>query len=138
MEQEEEFETGRRMGLRVLSPYWDEALVAFLLRIPPRLLQKGGREKGLVRQTLARRFPRLGFGGQRKLSALAFFQTMLRQEWPAAWQKMGGTPALADLGIIDGKRIDTVMAESFSSNRWRALQLTWEVLCLEAWTRAHA
>jgi asparagine synthetase B (glutamine-hydrolysing) len=137
MEQEEEFEAGRRLGLRVLSPYWDEDLVTFLHRVPPQLLLKGGRAKGLVRQTLARRFPRLGFEGQRKVSGTSFFRSLLRQEGPGAWRQMGGTRALVDLGIVDGKRIASVMEKCFSSNHPRTLFHTWDVLSLEAWARLH-
>jgi asparagine synthase (glutamine-hydrolysing) len=135
MEQEDDFEAGRRLGLRVLQPYWDAELLEFLYRIPPDLLLRGGREKGLVRQTLARRFPRLGFDSQRKVSAATFFQSLLLQEGPRAWRKMGGAPALAGLGIIDGKRIDSVLAESFSSKQIRTVHRIWEVLSLEAWAR---
>jgi asparagine synthase (glutamine-hydrolysing) len=136
-QQEETFEAGRRLGLRVLQPYWDEELVDFLFRTPPQLLLQGGREKGLVRQTLARRFPRLGFDSHRKVTALNFFQSLLRQEGPRAWRKMGGAPALVGLGIIDGKRIDSVLAEGFSSKQLRTVSRIWEVLSLEAWARPH-
>jgi asparagine synthase (glutamine-hydrolysing) len=135
MEQEEAFEAGRRLGLRVLQPYWDEGLVDFLFRTPPQLLLQGGREKGIVRQTLARRFPRLGFDSHRKVTAITFYQSLLLQEGPRAWRKMGGAPALAGLGIIDGKRIDSVLAKSFSSRRIRTVHRIWEVLSLEAWAR---
>ena len=49
---EEMFESGRRLGLRLLMPFWDAELVRFLYQVPPRLLNQGGRSKALVRTML--------------------------------------------------------------------------------------
>src|SRR5207302_7862470 len=59
LELEEIFESGRRVGLRVLQPFWDAELVQLLSRIPPRRLNLGGRSKGLVRTALNQRFQHL-------------------------------------------------------------------------------
>ena len=80
MEMEEVFESGTRMGLRILMPYWDADLLEMLYRIPPHLLNKGGRSKGLVRQSVARRFPQLGFERQKKVIATNFFNSTMLQD----------------------------------------------------------
>lgn len=136
MDHEEIFESGRCVGLRVLHPYWDPDLIDFLFRTPPELLLRGGREKGMVRQAVARRFPHLGFERQRKVSATNYFKSVLQTEGPAAWEKMGGAPALVDLGIVDGTAINSIITESISSDVPRVTQRGWQVLSLEAWTRS--
>jgi hypothetical protein len=79
MELEELFEQSRRLGVRVLQPFWDAALVEFLYRTPPAMLNQTGRSKGLVRDTVARRFPRLGFETQLKVTATRFGRSVIAQ-----------------------------------------------------------
>src|SRR4030095_3566836 len=55
-ELEELFEVYRGVGVRILQPFWDADLVDLLFRMPPFVLNRGGRSKGLVRDSLARRF----------------------------------------------------------------------------------
>ena len=57
MEREEAFERGRRLGLEPFMPFWDPEVVDFSVRTPPRLLHSGHRAKGILRGTLAKRFP---------------------------------------------------------------------------------
>ena len=138
MMMEEDFEAGRRMGVRILMPYWDVDLIDFLVRMPPELLDRGGRSKGLVRQSMARRFPLLGFGRQRKVTATDFYRTMMQREGPAILRKVGRPTALIDLGVVDGKRIAEVLAANLTSERLADLHRAWQVLNLEVWVRAHA
>jgi hypothetical protein len=49
MEKEKGFGYGRKIGVRILHPHWDRDLVSFLYRVPPDLLNRGGRSKSLVR-----------------------------------------------------------------------------------------
>ena len=86
-------------------PYWDVDVLEMLYRIPPHLLNKGGRSKGLVRQTVARRFPQLGFERQKKVIATNLFNSMMLQDGKKAWRVLGGTQALAKLGIVDEERL---------------------------------
>ena len=134
---EEDFAIGRQLGMRLMHPYWNAQLIQFMCKVPPWLLLRGGREKGLVRQSVARRFPNLGFERQKKVLASSFFVSRVQQEGPAAWQRIGGAKALIGLGIIDSSSIEDLMRESLSSDSiytsWRA----WEVLNLESWVRAH-
>lgn len=135
LEQEEDYAIGRRLGLRLAHPYWDPDLVSFLCRVPPRLLLAGGREKGLVRQAVARRFPDLAFAYQRKVSASNFFYTNLRTQAPAARRRLGALVGLGELGLVDANRIDAFMSDCLASGDSRRQHVVWELLTLEAWVR---
>jgi hypothetical protein len=110
-------------------------LVEFLLRVPPRFLLRGGRTKGLVRQALDRRFPRLGFEAQRKVVAAPFFNSIMMTEGEAAWKQLGDMSSLAALGLADAG----VLRERFTAARARPsnrqLSSIWSALTLEAWLR---
>jgi len=132
---EENFEMSRRLGVRILHPYWDADLVDFLHRVPPRHLNRGGRSKGLVRYAMARRFPDLGFERHKKVTATGFFCRVLREQGPDAWRALGSAERLSDLGVADGKRVDEMMSAGLSGSDWRSLYRVWDVLALETWLR---
>jgi len=135
-EQEEIFDVYRRMGLRVLHPFWDVDLVDLLFRIPPFELNRGNRSKGLVRDSLARRFPDLGFERQRKVLVVNFYREMVQQEAPAVWQEMGSARALKDIGMIDEKGLDDYLAARLTHPRdAKAAHEVLTVLNLETWAR---
>ncbi len=140
-ELEEMFETGRRLGLRLAQPFWDADLLALLYRTPPELLNRGGRSKGLVRDTLARRFPDLGFATHRKITGTGVAQRLYVQEGRRAWQRLGGATTLADLGVVDGKRVQRLVDDSLGlpvAPEHNVQSFTiWDILILEAWARAH-
>jgi hypothetical protein len=139
MEAEEFAEFGRRLGSAMLHPFLDADLVSLLWRTPPNLLMKDGRTKGLVRDTVARRFPNLGFERQRKVLATSFYRRTLQSEGPAAWAIVGGKPsALADLGIIDSAQFGNILGDLFAGRRPRDTHWIWNVLQLEAWARSRA
>jgi asparagine synthase (glutamine-hydrolysing) len=133
---EENFEAGRRLGVRIREPYWDADLVEYLCRVPPEMLLRGGREKGLVRETVARRFPNLGFERHRKVLASDFFRARLQAEGQAAWKRTGGAPALVELGIVDGRAVDALVAESLTTTNLRVAHRLWELLNLETWLQS--
>jgi hypothetical protein len=135
MDLEDDFEIGRQLGLRVLNPFWDADVVDFLYRIPPALLNRGGRTKGLVRGTLARRFPGLGFERQRKLVLFNFYRDRVLTEGPAAWREMGGVPSLSELGLVDASRLHENVTAIFSGRRLQQFARIWDVLNLETWLR---
>jgi asparagine synthetase B (glutamine-hydrolysing) len=137
MEMEEQFEFGQRMGVRLMMPYWDADLVGMLYRVPPHLLSKGGRSKGLVRQSLARRFPQLGFERQKKVIATNFFRSTLLAQGAEALRGLGGTPCLSELGIVEDKGLHATMEGIFSGEGSRRAYHIWDVLNLEAWLRTH-
>ena len=135
-EQEELFEVYQRMGMRVLHPFWDADLVDLLFRIPPFELNRGGRSKGLVRDSLARRFPNLGFERQKKVLAVNFYRELVQKDAPGIWRELGGARALKSLGIIDEEGLDEFLKPRL--NRPRDARDAHEVLTvlnLESWTR---
>ncbi|MGZ4417026.1 MAG: asparagine synthase-related protein [Gaiellaceae bacterium] len=134
-EQEEDFEVGRRLGSRIQHPYWDPDLISFLCRVPPRLLMMNGREKALVREAVNRRFPGVGFGRQKKVTATGFFQERLQRELYSAWNQLGGATALGALGFVDPQVLEQAVAPILGNGDLRRLHGLWEVMILEAWVR---
>ena len=135
-EQEELFDVYQRMGMRVLHPFWDVDLVDLLFRIPPFELNRGGRSKGLVRDSLERRFPNLGFGRQKKVLAVNFYRELVQQDAPGVWREMGGAKALKSLGIIDDQGLDQFLKPRLAHPRdARDAHEVLTVLNLESWTR---
>lgn len=136
-EMEELFDVYRRLGLKVFHPYWDADLIELLYRVRPFQLNSGGRTKGLVRDSLARRFPKLGFERQRKMMCVDFYRDLVEQDARAKWQELGGTPCLADLGIVDEQK-SRARLEHLLDNMKDSKDAfrVWTVLNLETWARA--
>lgn len=137
MELEEIFEMGRRLGVRFRHPYWDADVVDLLYRTPPRLLSRNGRAKSLVRDTVARRFPRLGLERQKKIAGTSFFRQVLRDEIPKLWKNSGGAPHLAALGVVDAARAQAMVDASLSEFSREGLSRIWDLVNLDAWVQAH-
>ncbi|MGI8873762.1 MAG: asparagine synthase-related protein [Egibacteraceae bacterium] len=136
MELERRFEDGRRFGIPFMEPFWDVDLQDYLYRVPPDMLDRDGRSKGLVRSMLARRFPELGFERQKKVVAVEFANDTFAAEVPGALRAIGGATALAELGIVDGHRVEEAVAGLASSADARKNgYLLWHLLSLEAWVR---
>ena len=138
LDQEEVFASRRRNGLRELQPFWDPDLIQFLCRIHPRVLDRGGRTKGLVREQVARRFPGLGFERHRKVSASRYFSETVAAEAPRAWEKLGGVRTLARLGIVDARKAEAAARADVGRIIRSGNCRVWEMLTLEAWAGAHA
>ena len=135
-EQEELFDVYSRIGVRLLQPFWDADLVDLLFRIPPFVLNQGGRSKGLIRDSVARRFPDLGFERQRKVLAVNFYRSLVEQDGPGIWHELGGAKALKRLGIIDEEGLNRKLNPLL--HRQRNAKDAHEVLTvlnLESWTR---
>jgi asparagine synthetase B (glutamine-hydrolysing) len=148
MEREEAFERGRRLGLEPFMPFWDPGVVDFLVRTPPRLLHAGHRAKGILRGTLAERFPAGGFGDQKKILIIDFTTTMLTEQIPRAWEEYHGAPRLSESGIVDGIALQSAFRSSLRKLQGRERgdesnvsefsmlgHKLWSVLNLEAWAR---
>lgn len=132
---EEIYETGRRVGAPQFDVYWDADLVEFLYRVPPHLLNRGGRSKGMVRDDLARRFPGFGFDRQKKLISRNFFADTIFREGPAAWRELGGAEALSELGLVDAAGADAFVRTTLDVRDARAIDQVWRLMSLEAWVR---
>jgi len=135
---EENFEVYRRAGVRHVQPYWDADLVELLFRTPPFLLNHGGRTKGLVRASLARRFPNLGFEQQKKVVASDFYAYSVYKEAGKVRQKVGKLRALSELGIVDAPGAETALDQFLARGEDpKATFHFWNVLNLESWAQAH-
>jgi asparagine synthase (glutamine-hydrolysing) len=132
---EEYFELGRRVGMPIREPFWDADLADFLYRLPPFDLLKDGASKGIVRERLARRFPQLGFAGQKKVWAGSFYGSLNLREGVRAWEALGGTPALAHAGIVDSKLVGSLIQQILGSGQSEDAYRVLELLALEAWVR---
>ena len=137
MEFEEQFEFGRMTQTLELAPYWDADLVEFLHRIPPKILDQGGRSKGLVRASVARRLPGLGFDRQRKVSAVEYLTSVLATAGSEAWKRSGGATELARLGVV-GADLSGFAQRAFESRDSVRMQQILDIMQLEAWARAKA
>jgi asparagine synthase (glutamine-hydrolysing) len=133
-ELEEQHQLGQRIGVRFLHPFSDPDLVELLYRTPPRILNQGGRTKSIVRGTVARRFPALGFEGHRKVHATAFYRSLMFREAPALASKAIDFPALSRLGIVDGKAASAAVREGLRQED-RLFQRFFQVFNLEVWAR---
>lgn len=136
--EEETFLVGQRMGTPVREPFWDPDLIDLLVRVRPDARSANGLAKALVRRPLARRFPGLGFEGQRKSNLGSAFLSVLETQAGVALRAMGGLPTLVDLGVIDREQVRVLLDETLAGRSHRdRLGWAWELLNLEAWTRAH-
>jgi hypothetical protein len=101
--------------------------------VPPRLLNEGGRSKGLVRRSLARRFPDLGFERHRKVHATDFFGSTLATEGIQAWREIPRSGALARVGIADRQGLADQVERLATHGRGVDLFNLWHLLSVEAW-----
>jgi asparagine synthetase B (glutamine-hydrolysing) len=134
-EAEEQYTLGKRIGVQFLHPFWDPDVVEMLVRIPPRLLNEGGRTKGLIRQTVARRFPELKLERQRKVKATPVFQSLLLREGLALADAVGDFPALSALGIVDGRATGAFVRSQMKQPGPQSFRV-WQPLNLEIWARS--
>jgi asparagine synthase (glutamine-hydrolysing) len=132
---EETFENGQHLGVTIQSPFLDADVVAFLCRVPPTLLNRGGVAKGLVRRMVAERFPGLGFERQKKVVVTNFFLDRMLKEGAYAWQEFGGVPTLGQLGLVDESAVrltvETILTRRQAGQAFRI----WDLLNLESWVR---
>jgi hypothetical protein len=94
----------------------------------------GGRSKALVRDSVARRFPNLGFEQQKKRAATGFYRGILLREVPPLWDAGGGLRTLARLGIVSQEKIEVLRREALAKPHPLTYK-TYEMLNIEHWTR---
>jgi hypothetical protein len=134
-QEEERFEMGKQFGVHFVHPYWDPDVVDLCYRSLPTLMSEGGRTKGFVRGTIARRFPGLGLEEQRKVMAKSYYHSVLLREWAALADLAGDFPALSALGVVDGRAAGAVVRGAVQTPRMSQL---FNLIGVEMWTRAHA
>jgi asparagine synthetase B (glutamine-hydrolysing) len=135
---EETQEFGARVGVRQAHPYWDVDLVELLFRMPPRMLDGGGRSKAPLRRLLAARFPGVGLERQKKAHALRFFDAMMRREAAGIWRELGGLRTLHRLGVVDAPAAERYLAWLLEGPSVRDPGRVIELLTLETWARHRA
>jgi asparagine synthase (glutamine-hydrolysing) len=132
MTMEEFYYRSRGRGVTCFHPYWSRPITEFVLRMPPRRLNEGGRSKGLVRRMLAERFTQLGFDRQKKLSRNPFFERLMAEQWPGMWRRWAGDSALADAGVVDMPRLQDSLLKKAAAGNLNYFPV-W--LLAEAWLR---
>jgi hypothetical protein len=117
-------------------PFWDPELDEFLYRTPPELLNAGGRSKALVRQSVASRFPGLGFENQRKIVATGVVRSLIDTEGVRAWSALLEAGALGRAGLVDGTALRKQVGEILGNREAQKYYLVWDLLALESFLRA--
>lgn len=131
---EEQFLFGTSRGIRYVSPYWDADLLAHVYRVRPERLNEGHRTKALVRQTVDRRFPGLGFRRHRKVTAITFFADVIRREAPSIAAELADFRGLASLDIIVPEQVNRFLTRAWTGSI-HELGLAWNLLNTETWVR---
>ncbi len=131
---EEQFSVASPLGLRYVHPYWDPDLIAHVYRVHPNRLNDGNRTKALVRQTVDRRFPELGFERQRKVGALDFFSGLVRREAPSLAAQVADFKGLASLDIVVPARLRSYLDQAWHGTPWH-LGAAWNIVNMEVWIR---
>jgi asparagine synthetase B (glutamine-hydrolysing) len=127
------FARSRRLGVCTLSPILDPDVVEFLMRVPTRLLNRGGQAKRLAFDVLRRQAPLVDRSSLSAVRTRFYRNEVLRREGPAAWRKLGGVRVLAELGIVDGTCIEAEAQDPEAWARASAVDHFWRTLNLEAW-----
>jgi asparagine synthetase B (glutamine-hydrolysing) len=135
---EEAFLLGQRSGIPIRQPFWDPDLIEFLAKVRPLGKSERGLSKALVRKPVVRRFPHLGFEGQRKSWLGEAVGAVLSTQLGPQRQAIGAIRALSELGVVDAEQghallDDAVAGKGSPSGPWYA----WHILNLETWVRAH-
>jgi asparagine synthase (glutamine-hydrolysing) len=131
---EETQEFGRRLGVKVLHPFWDVDVIELLYRTPPKLLMVDGVSKSLLRRRLAARFPDLGLERRSKVSARGVFRNLMQRQAKAAWERLGGVRALGELGVVSSSGVQSVLPAMLAGPTQHTGRV-WELLTLETWVR---
>jgi hypothetical protein len=129
---ENRFLVSRKLGVQFVDPAVDPDLVQFLYGLPNRLLNLGGRGKGLPWESVRRR------AGETPAALLGlawlddFFGTLLRAEGPQALKTLGGLRRLSELGIVDGRAFSRALT-GYGLGRELSYYEAWQALACEAW-----
>jgi asparagine synthetase B (glutamine-hydrolysing) len=131
---EEQHDIGRKLGVRYVHPYWDADLIGHLYRVRPERLSRNGRTKALVRRTVDRRFPALGFQKRQKVVATDVFANILRTQGPTLSATLDDFSALASLGVLRPAEAKRFVDASWGGSP-RTLASVWTLINMEHWAR---
>jgi asparagine synthetase B (glutamine-hydrolysing) len=133
---EQAFADRRRLGVHVSMPLLDADVTAFLYRLQPALLIRGGTAKSPARELLGPRLPGLARTWPRTVYGDSLWQSVMTSEGAAAWRALDGGRALSELGIVDRRLLGASVDHALSRGAPDAPRL-WEVMNLETWLRSH-
>jgi asparagine synthetase B (glutamine-hydrolysing) len=126
----------RHQGFTLLVPYFDQDLVGLTLRTHPEVLIAGGRVKAQLRRLVAERLPSVTMPSK-KVDFTQMVHAVLRSAGRDVWQNLGGATRLAELGIVEPRRLKPLLDDYLAErhNNWVAI---WRILSTETWLRARS
>jgi hypothetical protein len=133
---EQAYDTRQRLGVEALAPLLEPDVVAFLSSLDPRRLIAQGKAKALARRVLASRLPDLVWSWPRTVYADSLWRQALVREGADAWSALGGTPTLAELGIVDPTLLGPQVCSNGASIGRREVAQVCRALILEMWMRS--
>ncbi len=136
LERDQSHAWARQLGFTFLLPYFDRDLADLSLRIPAEELIAGGRHKTPLRRLVAKRLPAVAMRST-KVDFSQAVHGVLRPEGRAAWREFGGPTMLADLGLVDARRLGCFMDDYFEARNSSWLH-AWLALSTEMWLRARS
>src|SRR5262245_42832741 len=136
LERDQGYAWARQLGFTLLFPYFDRDLVELSLRIPPQELIAGGRHKAPLRRLAAARLPSVALRA-RKVDFTETVHPIVGPAGRAAGRALGGPARLAELGVVDARRVERFMGDYFEGRSQDWLH-AWLVLSTEAWLRARS
>jgi asparagine synthase (glutamine-hydrolysing) len=131
------FLTSRRLATPLPNPYFDVELVEFLYGAPVDILLYRGCSKGLAQASYRQRVSGTSPGMLGGRSFDGDLQILLEHEGPGAVGRLKGVPLLARLGLVDRRRVETILRDRCVSPEMGYYQ-AWQVLASEAWLRSRA
>jgi hypothetical protein len=120
----------RRLGIWIAYPFLDPDLAALAWSLPPHLLRDGGREKVILRESLADLLPASVQRRTDKAEALALLHAGLRESATSVRGVARGP--LADLGIVDPGRL-LAAVEGYLAGDLRAAPALWATVAVDRW-----
>jgi hypothetical protein len=136
-ENETVFHTSSAAGLRLVSPFHDQDMVEFFCRVPPYMLYRGAKYKGLLRTLAKERLGGLNLEKQRKrypAPQKSFLNRALRSSLGRLFMQTG-CRRLADLGLLEPGRVREAIAHSESLSHKDRVKL-YAMLSAEVWLKA--
>lgn len=132
---EQAFAAGERIGVTVCAPLLDPDVLSVLYAAPPERLVAHGRAKALAAEFAGARVPAYSRSWPRTVYGDSLWSTAFAREAARSWSELGGTPVLANLGVVDEKILEAHARAP--SQQLTSLEPTHVIraLLLEKWLR---